>query len=139
MRWKALFWKSVSSTKSVVEKEVKKLNEGNQRGKKEFIKLVKKLEARGAYVLASTGNSCKKVKSEDGEVNIFELRDTVNGFRYYFSETHFEDEADTDTQDLKSLIVLLGACGNKDSQNRDIERARERLDDISLDNIKWED
>ncbi|MBP6218071.1 MAG: hypothetical protein KA436_05755 [Oligoflexales bacterium] len=61
----------------------------------------------------------------------------TNGKRYYYVETQFKAKGQ-ERSDKEIVILLLAAVGSKNNpkeQSRDILKARERLMDLSVDNI----
>ena len=110
-------------------KELEKEIKGNSEARKIFLALVETLEDLGPREFTSSRN--KPLGH-----GLYELRDHTNGKRYYYVETHFSgrDKASIG----EKIILLLGAVGsenNASEQNRDIMKARERLETISKDNI----
>lgn len=124
-KWVLMFWKSTSSNSSTVLKELKKEHRGNKGAIKKFLVLANILESEGP----SLPLPYNKYLLDD----IFELRDVGNGKRYYYKETDFyivnEDEE-------SQIILLMSACGNKGSQQSDINNATERTKGgITIKNI----
>ena len=122
--WFLAFWKPRSSANSPVAKEYEKLVAGNKRSEQEFYKLVSAVEKIGP-TLALPHN-----KYVGG--GVFELRDRTHGKRYYYAETDLVIE---DQSSASKVILLLGAAGDKGSQQRDIERARKRLSENGEENV----
>ena len=128
MKWRIDFWKPGESKKSPVMKELEKEIKGNSEARKIFLALVETLEDLGPREFASSRN--KPLGR-----GLYELRDLANGKRYYYVETHFSGSKENIGE---KIILLLGAVGSKNNpseQNRDIMKARERLETISKDNI----
>jgi Phage derived protein Gp49-like (DUF891) len=97
-----------------------KQHKGNKNAEKTFVNLLNAVEAFGTSLTMPYNKNLG-----DG---LFELRDRTHGKRYYYTETRY-------TSDNHRIILLLGACGDKDDQEIDIERARKRLGKISDKNI----
>lgn len=68
---------------------------------------------------------------------LFELRDTVIHFRYYYCETDFRYLMDGGS---KRIVLLMLVAGNdKDKQQQDIKEARKRISMITRDNLLNDD
>ena len=70
-------------------------------------------------LLALCGNLLKLPHSRTLKKGLFELRERQYGFRIYYTF-------------LGDKIILMLAAGNKKTQDRDIDVARQRLDKFSL-------
>ena len=126
--WRVEIWRSPGSGKSPVEKEIDKTLKGNVKAQFMFTNLIEAVEKYGPTLAMPQNKSL-------GD-RLFELRDTREGKRYYYSITDYlyDDPKTGATQ----IILLLGAVGGKDNkkeQQKDIMRARSRLAEITEENI----
>ena len=100
--WTIDYW-TTASGKSPVEKWLDKLT-------KDQLKSV----AKEIELLGEIGNDLKLPHSRPLNEGLFELRERRYGYRIYY---YFKD---------KNLIILL-AAGDKDTQEKDIKIARQRM------------
>lgn len=105
--WKIEYWCN-NKGESAVEQWLDSLN------KEQFKSVAKEMK-----LLALCGNLLKLPHSRTLKKGLFELRERQYGFRIYYM--FFGDR-----------IILMLAAGNKKTQKRDIDVARQRLDKLSL-------
>lgn len=123
MKWTVTLWKDQAGSKSPVEKELAKEVFGNRSANKVFLKMIK--------LLQEFGDELQMPHSKYLGDGFHELRDKPNGKRYYYAFTDYI----MNDQEQEKLIILLGAVGAKNRQNADIERAKNRLSQLGMDNI----
>lgn len=125
--WIMDFWTPTDGKKSPVIKELDHEHAGNSQAERVFVQLLSAVETYGPGLKLPHNRNL-------GE-GLFELRNRGHGKRYYYTETDFSAK---DENGEARIILLLGAVGgksNKSEQQRDIERARKRLQACMKENI----
>jgi putative addiction module killer protein len=107
-RWEIIYW-STDQDKSTIEEWFDSLT------KEQFKSIAKEMK-----LLELSGNLLKLPHSRSLKKGLFELRERKYGFRIYYAFLH------------NKVIILLHA-GDKKSQDRDIDIARGRLDELTGD------
>jgi putative addiction module killer protein len=107
-QWEVIYW-STDQGKSTIEQWFDALTHEQF---KSIAKEVKLLELCGNLLKLPHSRSLKK--------GLFELRERKYGFRVYYAF-------------LKNKIIILLHAGDKKTQDRDIDIARGRLDELARD------
>lgn len=107
-KWEIIYW-SNDQGKSTIEEWFDSLT------KEQFKSIAKEMK-----LLELCGNSLKLPHSRSLKKGLFELRERKYGFRIYYAFLH------------NKVIILLHA-GDKKTQDRDIDIARGRLDELTGD------
>lgn len=125
MAWYVDYWKPEDSDNSPVRKDFLKMLRSNKAAQTQALKLIEGAEEFGPL-------GYKMPNNENLKDGLFELRDTVNHYRYYYCETDFYYDVD---DERKRVLLLLLAEANKDRQQSHIKKAKERMTTISEDNL----
>lgn len=124
--WFLEYWKSEEATRSPLEKQVHKMLQSNKKAQKQLRELVLGVEEFGPYGYKLPNNKHLKW-------GLFELRDTVNHYRYYYCETDFVYKFPNNLE--KNILLLLVAASDKDKQKFHIDLARKRMHNLSVNNV----
>ncbi len=124
--WVLDYWKSEDASRSPLEKQVRKMLLSNKKAQKQLRELVLGVEEFGPYGFKLPNN--KPLKT-----GLFELRDTVNHFRYYYCETDYVYVYPDNSK--KHILLLLVAADDKDKQDFDIKLSRKRSEKLKVKNI----
>ena len=106
LKWEIEYWCN-DEDESPLEKWFDSLN------KEQFKSVAKEVK-----LLELCGNLLKLPHSRSLKKGLFELRERKYGFRIYYTF-------------LKNRVILLMQAGDKKSQNKDIDIARERLSQLT--------
>lgn len=107
-RWEVMYW-STDQGKNTIEQWFDTLTH------EQFKSIAKEMK-----LLELCGNLLKLPHSRSLKKGLFELRERKYGFRVYYAF-------------LKNKIIILLHAGDKKTQDRDIEIARGRLDELTRD------
>lgn len=129
--WFMDYWKPSASDRSPVKKDLMAILRSSKPAQGQIRKLVRGAEDFGPHGYRMPGNK----NLGDG---LFELRDTVNHFRYYYCETDFYYLLDGG-RTKRIVLLMLVAGDDKDKQQQDIREARKRLTTITSDNLLNDD
>lgn len=124
--WLMEYWKPAGSDRSPVKKELLAMLLSSKPAQGQIRKLVRGAEDFGPHGFRMPNNK----NLGDG---LFELRDTVNHFRYYYCETDFCYLIDAGSRRI--VLLMLVAGDDKDKQQQDIKEARKRMNAITRDNL----
>lgn len=127
--WFMDFWKPGESDHSPVQKDFLSILRSSKSGQTQVRKLVRGVEDYGPHGYKMPNN--KNLGS-----GLYELRDTVNHFRYYYCET---DLCVLVAGKCRIILLMLAAESDKDKQQSHINKARTRMSRILEPNVLNDD
>ena len=120
------YWKPTEAASSQVYKDFVDMIRSNKNAQGQSRKLLRGIQEFGPY-------HYKMPNSEKLGDGLFELRDTVNHYRYYYCETDFCMK--TVDGRTKSVLLMLFAGQNKDRQMNHIHVAKRRMHVLCKENV----
>lgn len=116
--WYVDYWKPDDASRSPVQKDLLEMIRSCKPAQKQLSKLIRGVQEFGPH-------GYKMPNNENLGGGLYELRDTVNHFRYYYYETDFCYVLPDGKKSIVLLMVL--AEDDKDKQQHHIVKARTRM------------
>ncbi len=116
--WYLDYWKPANSAKSPAQKDLNTMIMSSKSAQGQIRSLVRGVQEFGPH-------GYKMPNNENLNQGLYELRDTVNHFRYYYCETDFCYRMPDGSR--KMVLLMLLAEDDKDKQQMHIVKTRARM------------